>query len=387
MAVGTMRSWRWREAQVDGAAYYASPGSVISTAASESDVRYRLPLLATDGPVADDGSWCQKRGWCSAVLAALLAGAFLGVAIGWAVGSGSPTLPDSCFNPDSCGGPEPCKRLTLFGRNVWVYQPRSARFSPLQQLPVVVVLHGSYGCALQMAKVSGFQEVAEEAQFLVAYPEMMTTGSRDWAYNDPNEVAFFSAMIEMLSYEFMIDQREVFVCGFSAGGTMALFLQNNYPGLYYAAAAVDAGIAYADQWNNRSSGRPVAVIWNHNDRYLQNHYGRESFKKTVKFLLRDPARDGPSTVRTLPAEGQGVLYAEQLHWDAWRHRPPVMVVSWASAEPTHAWPSPATIPGCFDTARMVWKFFVGTRSHWGGVVPMATDADVEPASSGSEGAA
>jgi len=361
----------------DMAEFFPSPGSISSTVASESDVRdhrLRHPLLVVDSTQDEAAHWQKRRGWCFVLAAALSAGALLGVAIGCAIAGIWPSSwPDACFDPASCGDPDTCKRFALFGRDVWVYQPRSGRFSPMQPLPVVVVLHGSYGCALQMAKISGFQETAEEAQFLVVYPEMMHMGDRDWAYDDPREVSFFTAMIEMLSYEFNIDRKEVFVCGFSAGGTMALFLQNNYPGYFYAAASVEAGMPYVGQWDNRSTGRPVAVFWNHNDAYLQNHGGRTYYQRTLRFLLHDPSRDSPSQVRQLPATGAGVLYAKQLHWDAWGQRPPVMVVSWATAEPTHVWPSPASIPGCFDAARIIWKFFVSTRSDWDGVVPIVTD--------------
>eukprot|EP00411_Alexandrium_monilatum_P038831 CAMPEP_0175393858 /NCGR_PEP_ID=MMETSP0095-20121207/33145_1 /TAXON_ID=311494 /ORGANISM="Alexandrium monilatum, Strain CCMP3105" /LENGTH=327 /DNA_ID=CAMNT_0016692461 /DNA_START=1 /DNA_END=981 /DNA_ORIENTATION=- len=324
------------------AAYFPSPGSVNSTVASESDVRIRVPFIAVDEP-PDTAPW-QKRGWCLMVVVPLLVGTLLGA--------------------------DACRRFSLYGRDVWVYKPRSSQLSPMQPLPVVVVLHGSYGCALQMAKVSGFQELAEEAQFIVVYPEMKKMGSGDWGFDDPSEVTFFTAMVEMLGYEFLIYPKEVFVCGFSAGGTMALFLQNNYPGYFYAAASVEAGIKYVDQWNNKSSGRPVAVVWNHNDEYLQDYGGRVYYKQTISYLLRDPARDGPTQVETLKAKGSGMLYAKQMHWDAWGQQPPVMVVSWASTEPSHVWPSPANIPGCFDAARVIWKFFVQTRSSWGGVVPI-----------------
>jgi len=353
--------------QPDLAYLFASPGSVVSTAASESDVRFRAMAAALAETREQSSSW-HKRLWCLTISGALLAGALIGLSIGWA----APVLwprggPSACTSRTSCGRLDSCLRFQLYGRDIWVYRPLTAKLAPMSSLPVVIALHGSGDCALGLAARSGFQAVAEEAQLLVVYPEMASPETEDWGYNDPREVSFFNGMVEMLGYEFLVDPKAVYVCGHASGGTMALFLQNKYPGIFRAAAAVEAGVADLDQWDNSSFGRPVAVVWNHNDQVLQDYGGRGLFRRTLQQLLRtEPGQhDAPAEVTPLcgpssgPASGD-VLYANRLQWDAQGRRPPVMVVSWASAEPTHAWPSSTA---CFDAARVIWAFFVHTRSY------------------------
>merc|ERR1711933_581627 len=105
----------------------------------------------------------------------------------------------------------------------------------------------------------------------------------------------------MLEREFLLNREEVYVCGHSSGGTMALYLQNNLHDLFRGAASVEAGAGHQWLWNERNTGRPTMIIWNHNDPVLN---GWDSLlADTIKLLRRhDTTGSGPSFVTEVSLE-------------------------------------------------------------------------------------
>jgi len=155
---------------------------------------------------------------------------------------------------------------------------------------------------------------------------------------------------------------------------MSLYLQNNMPDVFRAAAAVESGLGFLDQWHNQSSGRPAMVIWNHNDPVLQWFGGEALYNAMLRQLRRhDPrgANTGPSRVTgvgvALPeVQTSAINYAEWLTWPCVGRSPALEVVSWKSFDPTHQWASPRFVPGAFNAASVTWMFFqrvAQTPSH------------------------
>merc|ERR1711953_131313 len=107
-------------------------------------------------------------------------------------------------------------------------------------------------------------------------------GAEEWGYNE--DLTFFREVIAMLDKEFLLNRKEVYVCGHSSGGTMALYLQNNLADVFRGAASVEAAAGHQWLWNKNSSGRPTMIIWNHNDPVLK---GWDSLLvDTIKLLRR-----------------------------------------------------------------------------------------------------
>lgn len=253
----------------------------------------------------------------------------------------------------------------VHGRDVWVYQPPqpAAGASPL---PAVVVLHGSNDTALNIANATGMEKVAEDTTgFLAVFPEMVKPRGMSWGFGDPSEMAFFRAMVDRLGSEYALKDDQVYVCGHSNGGTMALFLQNNMGDTFSGGAAVESGVGHLDVWKNESKGRPTMVIWNHNDPVLAEFGGEQLYRDTIAKLRRhDHTGVGPSSMEPLPVGASGVLYAEKLSWDSSADVPAMSVISWASMIPTHHWLNPAAVPGTsLDASRLVWQFFSSLSSQ------------------------
>lgn len=117
-------------------------------------------------------------------------------------------------------------------RSFWVYEPDTLAADTTY--PLVIVLHGGTGNAANANRMSGMMQVADEAGFIVIYPNG-TGGLFDdriltWnagnccGYGDDNnidDVGFISAVIDLAIAEYNVNPDAVFVTGMSNGGMMS----------------------------------------------------------------------------------------------------------------------------------------------------------------------
>jgi polyhydroxybutyrate depolymerase len=94
--------------------------------------------------------------------------------------------------------------------------------------PLVVVLHGGFGSAIQAQKAYGWDALAAEEGFVVAYPDGLGKAWNAGAgccgrsgERDVDDVAFIESVVREISAERSIDASRVFVTGMSNGGMMA----------------------------------------------------------------------------------------------------------------------------------------------------------------------
>jgi polyhydroxybutyrate depolymerase len=86
-------------------------------------------------------------------------------------------------------------------------------------VPLVLVFHGSGGSDASIFRWSGFNALADQAGFLVCYPDgidghwNVVSGS-----GSPDDVGFVRALIGTLAGTYSIDPRQVFAAGMSMGG-------------------------------------------------------------------------------------------------------------------------------------------------------------------------
>lgn len=154
------------------------------------------------------------------------------------------------------------------GRVAYVYRPRSMKIRRAGgSAPAVFVLHGSDEVAAESDVASEFQALAQDHAFLLVYPETKVKRASDWDYRE--DVGYISALVQRLQEQrdYRLDAGRLFVCGHSAGGSFALFLQNEI-GLFSAAAAVEAGVGYLEDWDLSKQGKRTMLIWNHADPVL-----------------------------------------------------------------------------------------------------------------------
>lgn len=100
-------------------------------------------------------------------------------------------------------------------------------YNATKPTPLVLVFHGTFGNANNIAQKSGLSELADREGFLVVYPEaagiQWNDGREDSASKPPvDDVGFVSALIDHLSGMVAnVDPRRVYATGLSSGGMLS----------------------------------------------------------------------------------------------------------------------------------------------------------------------
>jgi polyhydroxybutyrate depolymerase len=99
--------------------------------------------------------------------------------------------------------------------------------------PLVVMLHGGFGSGEQAERAYGWDQLADTAKFVVAYPDGI---ARAWNVNGCcgrpgrdgiDDVGFITAMIDQISSGAGIDRSRIYATGISNGGMMSYTLACN----------------------------------------------------------------------------------------------------------------------------------------------------------------
>jgi polyhydroxybutyrate depolymerase len=152
---------------------------------------------------------------------------------------------------------------------------------PDKPLPVVLALHGGLANMGQMRKLTGYDRIADEQGFLVAYPDgfMTTWNAGDCCgaskIGDIDDVGFLSKLIDTLTGAGLADPDRVHVTGFSNGAGMAYRLACERPGKVAGIGVVEGALV-----TDCDPGRPVSAMIVHGtaDRSVPfNGGGRRDF--------------------------------------------------------------------------------------------------------------
>lgn len=157
------------------------------------------------------------------------------------------------------------KQLNAGGRErtYWVAAPAPAG----HRLPLVLVFHGGGGNARQIARHTGFAELARQEGFVAVFPEGYRGNWNDGRQEVPSaahqqnvdDLAFIQALLDRLQADYPIDPDRVFVTGISNGGIFSQFLAARLADRNRAAAPVVGGIPVpiADSF---APARPVSML-------------------------------------------------------------------------------------------------------------------------------
>lgn len=157
---------------------------------------------------------------------------------------GNPTADQSATNPGDL--------------DMWLHVPADMP----ENAPVVVAMHGCTQNAKAFDRQSGWSELAEKHKFYVIFPQQKITSDKNskklgnpyacfnWAgyYGDrldrgEGENQSIIDMIAWLKENYSIDEKRIFITGFSAGGAMTMTMIGTWPEVF-AGAAPMAGIPF-----------------------------------------------------------------------------------------------------------------------------------------------
>lgn len=212
-------------------------------------------------------------------------------------------------------------------RSFIVYQPK---LSSTKKVPLMIVLHGGLGNASHIEKVSGMDQVADQGEFIVAYPDgtggrfrrmknMRTWNAGDccgWAVKTgADDVLFIKKMIHIMNAEYPVDENRVYVTGMSNGAMMAYRLACEIPECIAAIVPVSGTLAF--DTCDRAKDVPVLHIHGSEDENVPLNGGKglkgisgvshTSVFKTLDLMNRSRT---PGPVRETREDGARILRYE-----------------------------------------------------------------------------
>ncbi|TFW27296.1 PHB depolymerase family esterase [Duganella callida] len=122
-----------------------------------------------------------------------------------------------------------------------------------QAMPLLVMLHGCTQNPDDFAAGTQMNQLAEEMECLVVYPEQNAQANHSKCWNWFNaidqqrgqgEPSIIAGIAQQIIEEYPVNERQVYVAGLSAGGAMAVIVGTLYPELF-AAVGVHSGLPFA----------------------------------------------------------------------------------------------------------------------------------------------
>lgn len=132
-----------------------------------------------------------------------------------------------------------------FTRLWYEYVPESVKKAG-KPVPLVLCMHGRGGTADSFLSLSGMSRVAEERNFIVAFPEAGVYQQRPGGVRNTllwcgeyegqkiDDTAFLLKVVEDMKSRYEIDPTRVYACGQSSGGMMTTTLALNAPNVFAA---------------------------------------------------------------------------------------------------------------------------------------------------------
>ena len=147
-------------------------------------------------------------------------------------------------------------------RTLVLYVPKT--YDGTKPVPLVVALHGSGGTGKGF-QYTGFNQKAEEYNFIVVYPDaydhQWNIGNQyDTQSPKLDDVGFISLLITTISNQYKIDQSRVYATGHSRGGFMSYHLACEIPDKIAAIAPV-AGLNLT--FTQPTSSKPIPIAHLH----------------------------------------------------------------------------------------------------------------------------
>ena len=252
---------------------------------------------------------------------------------------------------------------TVFGnytRNFIVHTP-SNYDSDSEPVPLVFVLHGYTGQAPSIRNYSGFDNIADEENFIVVYVQGTTdiTGSTGWnvnvsaTFNEVDDVGLFAALIKYFKGTYNVDSTKIFSTGMSLGGFMSYKLACELEEIN----GIGSVTGSMSQYYNCTPPGEKNIIHFHGTSDTVVPYNGNSWSRNVKDLQSLWANHNEcqnETEITIPDfNGDGVVSTQLTSYDCNGNK---QVVLYTLQNEGHTW---------FDRSRgddvnaseLIWEFF------------------------------
>jgi polyhydroxybutyrate depolymerase len=248
-------------------------------------------------------------------------------------------------------------------------------YSGPANFPLVVAMHGTGGDAYQFEQDYAFSRLANDKEFVVAYPEGVRgnglLGIRTWnagyccdyaSENNVDDVKFIGELIGQLVARYNIDPKRVYLTGMSNGGMMAYRLACEIPGQVAAIATVSCSMV-TGQAISPTQPMPVLHLHSELDTKIPPSggigIGGYYFPPTDSVLNVWSVANGCTTGPQLVVDNAGYSLTE---WENCENG--VAIHYYLTKDGGHAWPGAvksrpaADEPSrAIDANELIWDFF------------------------------
>jgi polyhydroxybutyrate depolymerase len=259
-----------------------------------------------------------------------------------------------------------------------------SHFSASERPPLVIVLHGGGGKGKGMVKLTGFNDVSDEHNFIAVYPDGVNKKWNDGRSEikkpvnekEVNDVLFISMLIDTLIKRFNIDSNRVYVTGISNGGFMTFRLACELSSKIAAFAPVAASMTpFLLSLCKSCPPVPFMLIFGDEDPLVPFEGGQifgkrgeiVSVEKCVKFLCERDSCSFDPDVSIIDSVDDDTRAVKNTYTDKNGNTP---FIFWFIEGGGHTWPGglpylPKFIIGRtskeINASEEIWKFFKDKR--------------------------
>ncbi len=130
---------------------------------------------------------------------------------------------------------------------------------PTGKMPLVVDFHGAGSNMVEQAVYSGFDQVADANDFVVATPNGVDAPIRQWNFLGKDDVAFAKAIIDELVANACVDTNHAYAAGISSGSAMSASLACQASDRF-AGFGLVAGDFYNATFCGNAEQRPIVIF-------------------------------------------------------------------------------------------------------------------------------
>jgi polyhydroxybutyrate depolymerase len=232
-------------------------------------------------------------------------------------------------------------------------------YQPGTSAPLVLNFHGYGSNPRQVEAVTGMSAKADEATFLVVYPDGIDKGWRAGIGPEgERDIQFVRDLIAAIQSQYSVDSKQIYATGISNGGGMANRLGCNLADVIAAVAPVSG--AY-DAWSQCKPSRPISVMAFHGlaDDIIpyDGTHMRSMLPPIYTWAGGWAAWNG---CNKMPAETTPV---ESVTVDTWSGcRESAEVILYTLAKHGHSWPGSKVMPRSItsqavNATDVMWEFF------------------------------
>lgn len=247
-------------------------------------------------------------------------------------------------------------------REYIMYVPES--YDPAHASPLVLCFHGYTSSANTIMSYSGFNQIADTANFIVVYPQgTLLSGNTHWNVggwtlnSTTDDVGFTNALLDSISAEYTIDSSKVYSTGMSNGGFMSFLLACQLSERIAAVASV-TGSMTPEIFNDCDPQHPTPVLQIHGTTDGTVPYSGASWTKPIGQVLEywveynntNPSADTTAINNTNTSDGSTVEKIKYIQGDSCSS-----VIHYKVTGGDHTWPG---VWGNMDikSSAIVWDF-------------------------------